>query len=314
MPDPYDFPTSLSSKSIKKAADELNEKPKEVQSHIDTLREWVQSQPHITSRTDDAFLLRFLRVAKFSQLRAQEVLENFCTVRSIEEKGAPEWFKDLDPSTDKMQEMLDLGLNVPLPGKDKQGRTVMLVQTGGYDPSKHDFVDVMRVGFMSSDVILLDPETQVNGLVVLLDFSEFSAAHVYNYTRSTIQKAMKCWTDTYPTRSKGVNYYNTPSVFNALQDVFMFFMKEKLKKRLHFHKDSLASLQQQVPRRMLPKEYGGDAGPLKDLAQAWKQKILDNRDEILSNHICKVDETLRPADAQSDQYGVTGSFRKLAVD
>jgi len=311
MPAPYDFPTSLTSKSKKKAADELNEKPKEVESHINTLRSWVEAQPHITSRTDDAFLLRFLRVAKFSQLRAQQVLENFCTVRSIEEKGAPEWFGNLDPTSEKIQDILDLGLNVPLPGKDKQGRTVILIQTGGYDPAKVEFADVMRVGFMTSDVLLLDPETQVNGVVVLLDFSDFGASHVYNYSRSTIQKAMKCWTDTYPTRSKGVNYYNTPAVWNTLQDVFTFFMKDKLKKRLHFHKDSLASLQQEVPRRMLPKEYGGDAGPWKDLVQAWKQKLIANREEVVANHVCKVDETRRPS---ADAYGVTGSFRKLAVD
>ena len=35
--------------------------------------------------------------------------------------------------------------------------------------------------------------------------------------------------------------------------------------QLHFHKDSLASLQQEVPSRMLPRELGGDAGPMKDL-------------------------------------------------
>ena len=35
--------------------------------------------------------------------------------------------------------------------------------------------------------------------------------------------------------------------------------------QLHFHKDSLESLQTQVPKRMLPTEYGGDAGPLEDM-------------------------------------------------
>ena len=35
----------------------------------------------------DAFLLRFLRASKFSQLRAQNMIDNFCTVRSVEGKG-----------------------------------------------------------------------------------------------------------------------------------------------------------------------------------------------------------------------------------
>ena len=59
--------------------------------------------------SDDGFLLRFLRTAKFSQLRAQEILENFWTSRSVPGKGAPDWFKDLDPLNPKLQEIIDLG-------------------------------------------------------------------------------------------------------------------------------------------------------------------------------------------------------------
>ena len=38
--------------------------------------------------------------------------------------------------------------------------------------------------------------------------------------------------DAYPTRNKAVNYYNTPTLFNALFEVFKYFMKEKIKKRV----------------------------------------------------------------------------------
>ena len=58
---------------------------------------------------DDAFLLRFLRGGKFSQLRAQQILENYWTVRSVSSKGAPEWFQNLTPSDARIQEVLDLG-------------------------------------------------------------------------------------------------------------------------------------------------------------------------------------------------------------
>ena len=58
---------------------------------------------------DDAFLLRFLRAAKFSQLRAQKTFENFWTVRTVPGKGVPEWFDDLNPDDETMQKCLDLG-------------------------------------------------------------------------------------------------------------------------------------------------------------------------------------------------------------
>ena len=59
--------------------------------------------------SDDVFLLRFLRVAKFSQLRAQELVDNYWTARSSKEKGVPEWFQGLDPEDPTISEILDLG-------------------------------------------------------------------------------------------------------------------------------------------------------------------------------------------------------------
>lgn len=311
------YTCSLDTKTLEKARKELNEIPEERISHIETLRKWVEDQPHLTCRTDDGFLLRFLRTAKFSQLRAQQMIDNFCTVRSVPGKGAPEWFEGMDPLSPKVQEIIDLGCNVPLPGKDKYGRSVILVGTGAYDPKIHDYADVMRAGFMTSDVMLMDEEFQVHGLSVCLDFTQFGASHVYNFTRDNIQKSMKCWTDTYPTRTKAIQYYNTPAVFNTISDIFQYFMKDKLKNRLKFHKDSLASLQQEVPARMLPKELGGQAGPLKELIKNWKQKIIDNREEILKNRICRVDESKRLAKVNGKVGGaeeVVGTFRKLNVD
>lgn len=42
------------------------------------------------------------------------------------------------------------------------------------------------------------------------------------------------------------------------------FLKEKIRQRIHFH-SNLESLYKFVPKTMLPTEYGGDAGPVKDI-------------------------------------------------
>jgi len=52
-------------------------------------------------------------------------------------------------------------------------------------------------------------------------------------------------------------------------------------------------------------------------AENHKQNILANRDEILKNSICKVDESKRPAKATGKVGGdaeVVGTFRKLNID
>lgn len=136
-------------------------------------------------------------------------------------------------------------LQVPLPGRDDEGRKVILIRTGNlyititfrlykrlanthtkatrwvaewhscafpginsltqkslpnvsrvpgaYDPKETPMSEVMKVGFITSDLLLLEEETQVHGVVILLDFSEFNSSHVWCWSRDTISKAMKCW-------------------------------------------------------------------------------------------------------------------------
>ncbi|CAH1779664.1 unnamed protein product [Owenia fusiformis] len=307
------YECTLDDKVLKKAVKELNEDPKQRALQIEALREWVKRQPHLNSRTDDTFLLRFLRHAKFSQLKAQKTLDNFWTVRTVEGKGAPEWFKSMDPKDPKNEEILDLGMQIPLPGRDDQGRKVILVRSGGYDPYKHDFGAMMKTSFMMNDILLMDEENQVHGFVLLQDFTDFGLAHATNWNREIIGKAMKCWQDMYPTRNKGSNFYNTPTIFNALMEVFKLFMKEKSKKRMKFHWSSIESLHKEVPKRILPDYMGGEAGSLEELKKNWKAEVMANREELLLNGKYGVDESKRPNEDAS-LGGMQGSFRKLAVD
>ncbi len=55
--------------------------------------------------SDSGFLLRFLRVGKFSQLEALRRLERYLTLFTT----APGWVRDLDPSDPKFLEILDTG-------------------------------------------------------------------------------------------------------------------------------------------------------------------------------------------------------------
>ena len=45
-----------------------------------------------------------------------------------------------------------------------------LFHEGHYDPKEFSLADVMRVGFLNSDVQMVDEENQVNGFQVILDF------------------------------------------------------------------------------------------------------------------------------------------------
>lgn len=73
----------LSPELAKIAINELNEKPDKVQSEIDSLKEWIRKTPHLNARTDDQFLLTFLRGCKHSIEKTKQKLDLFYTSRTF---------------------------------------------------------------------------------------------------------------------------------------------------------------------------------------------------------------------------------------
>ena len=65
------------------AETELHESPKTRKRALRELRDWLKSQPHISGcRTDNNFLLRFLRMKKFESAETIKVLDKYLKMRS----------------------------------------------------------------------------------------------------------------------------------------------------------------------------------------------------------------------------------------
>ncbi|XP_064640896.1 alpha-tocopherol transfer protein-like [Lineus longissimus] len=311
--DEGDYVCALDSKLQDRARKELMEDPRERASQIESMRSWIKQQAHFHCRTDDRFLLRFLRAGKFSILRAQKILSNYLDVRT----RLPEWFKDVDPRDHNMMKALDKGTIVPL-GKDKEGRQVVLVRTGLYD--ENDFDDVMKNTYMTLDLLLADEANQINGFVLLVECGTFCASHATCWGTDTIRDYVSCWQDAYPIRNKGMHFYNMPTALSAVLGIFKMFMKEKIRDRMYNHANSPKSLHRYFPKSILPEEYDGTAGSLDEKIQSWKEYVLANRDAVIAMNECYLDESKMPKTLKSeekleaDSWGMVGSFRKLNVE
>lgn len=87
------------------AAKELNETPERLISDLRALREWIKQSPHLHVRTDDQFLVTFLRGCKFSMERAKQKFDLYHTVRSY----MPEVMMNRDPLDERLQAIIRLG-------------------------------------------------------------------------------------------------------------------------------------------------------------------------------------------------------------
>lgn len=98
----------------------------------------------------------------------------------------------------------------------------------------------------------------------------------------------------------------------------------------------MESLYKEIPREILPKDYGGSNSSISELtgkARAWmhfkplvkrclyvsaywKNKCEDNREFLKAQEKMKADESKRPGQAKTSAqlFGIEGSFRKLNVD
>lgn len=44
------------------------------------------------------------------------------------------------------------------------------------------------------------------------------------------------------------------------------------------HGSKLSSLYKYIPQRILPTEYGGEAGPIQGIIDDWEQKLIANKE------------------------------------
>lgn len=86
--------------------------------------------------------------------------------------------------------------------------------------------------------------------------------------------------------------------------------------QVYVHGSDMDALYKVVPRKLLPKEYGGDAGTFAEITNALEKRLVAHRDFFIEDENYGVDEKKRlgiPKNAQN-LFGIEGSFRQLAID
>jgi len=315
-PEDKDYVCTLDEYSLEKAKRELFEDPKQRLGAVQTLRTWIKSQPHFKSRMDTAFLLAVLRTAKFSQLRARELVETIVTMRA----KCPEYMANLDTHEPGIMAMVDGGTLVPFPKKDKEGRTIMMIRFGRIDLSNplHTTANQMRSSMCVQELLKeKDENSIVNGVILVFDLTGMQARHLTRMSREENKNTNKIYQDCNTGRVKAFHFYNGGTLLELIFGVMKPLLKKKYTERLHSH-DTLESMYKTIPMELWPDEYlpddykGPSAGPVSDIIANLKQRLLDPafraRQLDYTNERYKIDAS------KKDSTIIQESFRKLNVD
>ncbi|KAJ7395624.1 Clavesin-1 [Pitangus sulphuratus] len=304
----------LSPETIEKARLELNENPDILHQDIQQVRDMIITRPDIGFlRTDDAFILRFLRARKFHQTEAFRLLAQYFQYRQLN----LEMFKNFKADDPGIKRALTDGFPGVLENRDHCGRKILLLFAANWDQSrpqidetnkpfsvhessvsssvqlfifssaglvKNSFIDILRAILLSLEVLIEDQELQINGFILIIDWSNFSFKQASKLTPSILKLAIEGLQDSFPARFGGVHFVNQPWYIHALYTLIKPFLKDKTRKRIFLHGNNLNSLHQLIHPECLPSEFGGTLPPY-DMG-TWARTLLgpDYSDENEYTH------------------------------
>lgn len=304
----------ISNELQRKAENELNEQPERVQSDINHIKEWLSKQPHLKCRTDDQWILTFLRCCKFSLQKTKEKIDAYYTIRNL----MPEFFENRDPFEPEIQEYLKAGVCMPLKSTEDNGDPKKLfVVYGRADPDKVSLTTVLKVMLMIADVLLNEEDRCLAGVEFVTDFVDLPLKFVKQANPTLMKKVMICLEKAYPIRLKAFHNINTPSYFEIVFNIIKMFASKKLLQRVFFYKnDNNVVLEKYLGVSMIPQEYGGEGPSLDKTAADWRSKMESYRDWFINDSVYGTDESKRPGKpiTEADVFGLEGSFRKLNID
>ncbi|KAJ1153254.1 hypothetical protein NDU88_006015 [Pleurodeles waltl] len=139
---------------------------------------------------------------------------------------------------------------------------------------RYTLVDILRAILLSLEAMIEDPELQVNGFVLIIDWSNFTFKQASKLTPSMLRLAIEGLQDSFPARFGGIHFVNQPWYIHALYTVIRPFLKEKTRKRIFLHGNNLNSLHQLIHPEILPSEFGGMLPPY-DMG-TWARTLLDH--------------------------------------
>lgn len=312
--------TGLTDVVMKVARKELREDKAIREQALEQMREWLKQNQDVENvRTDDLFLLKFLRTKKFSVFMAQQMILKYLNLRKVH----MHLMYGLDFLSPKLNKLINNGYMFPSPVRDKHGRRLIIGFARNFNPEEHDSSDMSRVHAITYETLQEDAQNQIMGYVHIGDFKGITTAHVSCWNPTDFLRMMKWGEQSIPMRHKEVHLVHVPSAVKYVIEAGKSMISKKMKERLQVHV-TIPDLCKKVDPACLPKELGGNI-PMVEMIDWWKQELAAKRNTLLSldNMNILSDRSIisRNGTDRNNNNGaalgmetITGSFRKLEVD
>lgn len=103
---------------------------------------------------------------------------------------------------------------------------------GKWDTKKVSADQLFRLFYLIHEAAILEQETQVKGVVVIMDFDDLGMKQISCLTPAVSMRLLSFIQDAMPLRLKEVHMVKEPLIFKMVWAIFKPFIRDKLKARV----------------------------------------------------------------------------------
>ncbi|KAJ0172875.1 hypothetical protein K1T71_011051 [Dendrolimus kikuchii] len=289
---------------------EYEKNPNISREDIKVFRDWLMTQPHLPGKfITDLDLILAYHCCDRSLAVAQSVLDLHYTQRSLHS------FLNERVVDRNIEMCLNTVLFALLPEYDVDGNNVLYVRLNDPDPKKFVFFDSVKTFMMIFDLYQCGAGTCLGGrLIIDMDAATFS--HVTKIEITTLKHILYFIQECMLIKINGVNFLNAPYFMDKVMMLIRPFLKKALLDIINIHPVGDTSIFDIVPKRLFPKECGGEFMDFKSNTAYVIHRLKSNSAFFDEEAKKRVQESLRPGEkgVTADIYSIQGSFKKLDID
>lgn len=261
------------------------------------IRALIPSRPDIEfSRDDDDFLLRFLHARKMNVQESFQLLINYLSYRQRNRH----LFIHLNAQDESIQQALKDGFPGVLQQRDRKGRCVLVIFTAHWDHCSYSLIAVYRALLLTLEKLLEVKQNQLNGFVVVVDWTDFSFRQSSNLNPKVLKLMIEGLQDCFPARFKGIHFINQPWYVEALLTMIRPFLKDKTKEKIYMHGNNMSTLHEYVSKDILPAELGGE-GPSFN-PSVWSDQLLEESLKLAESSNIDTIDTDSDSSSESEDH------------
>ena len=166
-----------------------------------------------------------------------------------------------------------------LPKKCMTGETVFVIWAGRWDPRKFNFDTLVAASIVSLEKAAMDEVTQINGVICIIDMSDFGWSQLRRFGPSQAKKMVHIIDECLPIRFKAIHIIHESTLADIAFTILKPFLSEELREKITFHGSDMSELHAIISPDILPTEIGGLNTSM--TSQQWFEQIISSETYLM---------------------------------